>query len=123
MPRAPASPPAARAALLILWVGLAAAIALRRAGPAEELRLPDRPVPPVTIDLNRDPWPRLILIEGIGESLARRIVAAREERGGFRDLQEVQALPGVPDGAIERARPWLRLGAPDAAVPPPRAER
>jgi hypothetical protein len=98
------------AALIVLWLALALAVVARRMGPAEESRLEDRPVPPVTIDLNNDPWPRLLLIEGIGEALARRIVAAREECGGFSDLAEVQALPGVPDDAIERARPWLRLG-------------
>ncbi len=99
-----------RGALLLLWIALALTISARRPGPADGVRLPDRPVPPVTIDLNRDPWPRLLLIEGIGEALAKRIVRAREEHGGFSDLAEVQAIPGVPDGAIERARPWLRLG-------------
>lgn len=95
---------------MLLWLLLSLAVVARRSERAERAQLPDLPVAPVTIDLNRDPWPRLLLIEGIGESLARRIVAAREERGGFADLAEVQALPGVPDDAIERARPWLRLG-------------
>jgi len=106
----------ARAALLGLWLLLALAVLLRRPERGEETRLPDRAHPPVTIDLNRDPWPRLLLIEGIGEALARRIVAAREERGGFAEIAEVQALPGVPDEAIERARPWLWLGPRAAAA-------
>jgi hypothetical protein len=106
-----------RAALALLWLLLLIAVALRRPESADETRLPDRPVPPVTVDLNSDPWPRLLLIDGIGESLARRIVRAREERGGFADLAEVQALPGVPDDAIERARPWLSLGPRGATRP------
>jgi hypothetical protein len=111
----------ARAALVILWLLLLLAIVARRPERPGAVRLPDRTFPPVTIDLNRDPWPRLLLIEGIGESLARRIVAAREERGGFAEFAEVQALPGVPDDAIERARPWLRLGprvAAEGFLPP-----
>ncbi|HIA28104.1 MAG TPA: helix-hairpin-helix domain-containing protein, partial [Planctomycetes bacterium] len=62
---------------------------------------------PVIVDLNVDPWPRLMLIEGIGEVLARRIVAQRQGRGEYRCLEEVMALRGVPDGALERAQQWL----------------
>lgn len=65
------------------------------------------PLPPVVIDLNSDPWPRLMLIEGIGEVLARRIASRREGLGGFRCLEEVMALEGIPDPPLLRARRWL----------------
>ena len=97
-------------ALLAVWGILAFTIAARRPAPADIRHLPDPPTAPLTIDLNRDPWPRLLLIEGIGEALAQRIVRAREESGGFDNLAEVKAIPGIPDNAIERARPWLTLG-------------
>ena len=101
-------------ALLAVWGILAFTIAARRPGPAEFRTLPDVATAPVTIDLNRDPWPRLLLIEGIGEALARRIVHAREETGGFESFDQVKAIPGIPDGAIDRARPWLTLGPRDS---------
>ena len=106
---------------ILLWSAVAILIAARRPEPAPFIPGPNEGVEPVLLDLNRDPWPRLTLIEGIGEALARRIVTARDERGGFETLEEVMALPGIPDGAIERARPWLRL-SPRTNVPPPADE-
>ena len=98
-------------ALCAVWGILALTIAARRPDPQALRDLPDRPLAPLTIDLNRDPWPRLLLIEGIGEALAQRIVRAREASGGFRTFDEVKAIPGIPDGAIDRALPWLVLGS------------
>ncbi len=96
--------------LVAVWGILAILVAGKRFDRAE-IRV-DRgpPQPPVTIDLNSDPWPRLLLIEGIGEKLAQRIVAARHERGGFQSLEEVKELPGIPDRVIDAARDWLTLG-------------
>ncbi|MCA8963022.1 MAG: helix-hairpin-helix domain-containing protein [Planctomycetes bacterium] len=64
------------------------------------------------IDLNSASWEQLVLLPGIGETLARRIVEARERRGGFRNLEEVMALPGVPDRPFQRARSYITLRGP-----------
>ena len=98
------------AAYLGLWVVLLIIIIARRAPEVEVVvERGVNPAPPFVIDLNRDPWHQLTLIDGIGETLARRIVRAREERGGFQSLEEVMALPGVPDRSLTEARQWLKV--------------
>lgn len=70
---------------------------------------PTRPVPFV-IDVNRDSWETLTLIEGIGPSLAQKIVAARADRGRFDSWREVMDLPGIPDRPFQEYREYLTLG-------------
>ncbi len=95
--------------LVVVWSVLAIFVVGKRIDRAE-IRVHRSPSQqPVTIDLNVDPWPRLLLIDGIGEKLAQRIVSARHERGGFQSLEEVMELPGIPDRAIDSARDWLTL--------------
>ena len=111
-----------RGAFVLIWGTLTLLLWLRATEPgAEPIIERAAHSPPVLIDLNRDPWPRLMLLEGIGETLAQRIIAARETQGGFATLEEVQAIPGIPDEVIERARPWLVLGEvePRVSAPPP----
>ncbi|MCI0651806.1 MAG: helix-hairpin-helix domain-containing protein [Planctomycetes bacterium] len=95
---------------LILWGVLALVVVLRK---VEEhslrVRSQGTATPAFAIDLNRDPWERLALIDGVGEKLARRIAGVRAERGGFRSFAEVLEIPGVPDRKLEEARPWLTL--------------
>jgi DNA uptake protein ComE-like DNA-binding protein len=47
------------------------------------------------LDLNACDWPELCLVPGISETLARRIVDARRELGAFRDLNDLQRVPGI----------------------------
>ncbi|MFN0057525.1 MAG: helix-hairpin-helix domain-containing protein [Planctomycetota bacterium] len=97
-------------AYLLLWGLLFGIVWWRRApAPGVENLPPAAPRAEFRIYLNSDGWERIALIEGIGESLARKIVAARVERGGFRSLQEVKDLPGVPDRPFDDAAPYLTL--------------
>jgi competence protein ComEA len=59
------------------------------------------------IDINRADWPELALMPEIGEQLARRIVADREEHGPFRDLADLQRVRGIGPRTLERMRPYL----------------
>lgn len=77
----------------------------------------EKPLSPVVVDFNSDPWPRLMLVEGIGEVLAQRIVDSRDALGGFRCLEDVMALEGIPDPPLLRAREWL-LPKPCLEQPP-----
>ena len=52
------------------------------------------PGPPV-VDLNRATAEELDALPGIGPGLAQRIVAFREERGGFRAPEELATVPGI----------------------------
>jgi competence protein ComEA len=64
------------------------------------------------IDVNHADWPELALMPDIGEQLARRIIADREERGAFRDLADLRRIRGIGPKTLESMRPYL-LPIPD----------
>lgn len=49
----------------------------------------------IPLDLNRASAGDLCLISGIGESLAREIIAYRERRKGFRSVDELRGVKGM----------------------------
>jgi competence protein ComEA len=59
------------------------------------------------IDVNHADWPELALMPNIGEQLARRIVADRQERGAFRDLADLRRVRGIGPKTLESMRPFL----------------
>ena len=61
-----------------------------------------------TIDVNEAEWPEFTVLPGVGETLARRIVETRQERGGYRDLTELRTVRGIGPRTLERIRPYLR---------------
>jgi len=71
---------------------------------------------PVRIDINAAPWHEWMLLEGVGEARARAIVAHRERCGGFRAIEDLAAVPGLPAGWLDQARPFLELGAPHSTA-------
>jgi competence protein ComEA len=48
-----------------------------------------------TVNLNTATTDQLDALPGIGPSLAQRIVAYREQHGGFRTVDELQKVPGI----------------------------
>ena len=61
---------------------------------AQEEILPDLS----PLDLNRATAEELAALPGIGAELAGRIVACREERGGFGSVEELMEVPGIGEG-------------------------
>ena len=55
---------------------------------------------PITfhLDINRAAWPEWTLLPGIGETLAKRIVASRESDGPFRNHADVMRVHGIGRG-------------------------
>jgi competence protein ComEA len=53
--------------------------------------------------------------------LAGRIATARDERGGFRAVDDLRSVPGVGPARLERLKPWVRVedDNPPAAEPAP----
>jgi competence protein ComEA len=49
----------------------------------------------IPLDLNRVSIEDLCLVPGIGESLAREIVAYRERRKGFQSVDELKNVKGI----------------------------
>ena len=59
------------------------------------------------IDVNEADWPELCLMPGIGEQLAKRIVADRVEHGPFRDLNDLRRVRGIGPRTLEGMKPYL----------------
>jgi len=59
------------------------------------------------IDVNEAQWPELALMPDIGPELARRIVSDREERGPFRDLDDLRRVRGIGPRTLEAMKPYL----------------
>lgn len=59
------------------------------------------------VDLNRADWPELVLLPGVGEKLAKAIVAQREQQGGFRSNAEIMQIRGIAEGKFAVLEPYL----------------
>jgi competence protein ComEA len=68
-----------------------------------------------TVDVNRATWVEWAQFEGIGETLAKRIVADREARGPFADIEDVQRVKGIGPKKFTDMRPHLSF-EPTAAT-------
>jgi len=73
----------------------------------------ETPTPGYQIDLNSATWPELTQLDGIGPSLAQRIVEDRERDGPFRSVGELTRVKGLGPKLLERNRRWLRAGSQD----------
>lgn len=63
---------------------------------------------PLKIDINSANWIEFLQLDGIGETLARRIVADRDERGPFQSVEDLVRVRGLGEKMIERFRPFLQ---------------
>lgn len=59
------------------------------------------------IDVNSATWVEWMQLEGIGDVLARRIVANLDENGPFTSIDNVQRVPGVGPKTLDAIRPHL----------------
>src|SRR5439155_8101410 len=59
------------------------------------------------IDLNGADHVELLQLPSVGENLARKIEAYREEHGGFREVNELIQVHGIGPATLERLRPWV----------------
>src|SRR5688572_31291021 len=80
----------------------------RHAARAQRLARPLRPGE--TIDLNTASADEIARLPRIGMSLAKRIVQDRTTRGAFRDLAELDRVPGVGPALLDRLSEWVAFG-------------
>ena len=117
------SPLVARAeqvVLVVLALAVVAGVAWRVADywrigaePIEVVPPPEGPT--FRINVNQADWVTLSLVPGVGETLAKRIVDKRQERGGkFDSLNDLKVVTGIGDKILEKLRPYLSLGDPNA---------
>lgn len=69
---------------------------------------------PALIDLNRASAAELEALDGIGPTLARRIVDHRTAHGPFRTVDELLAVRGIGPRLVARIRPQVAAGPPQA---------
>lgn len=77
--------------------------------PGRPVEVAGRPTPPAVarIDIRTAPWYVWTLLDGVGEVRARRIVEHRVRAGGFRSLEDLRGVPGLPRGWLARVREYL----------------
>ena len=63
----------------------------------------------VGVEVNTASASLLSYVAGIGPALARGLVHARDERGGFRSRQELRRVPRLGERAFEQAAGFLRI--------------
>lgn len=59
------------------------------------------------LDINAATWVEWMQLERIGETLARRIVADRDQRGPFESIDAVQRVDGIGPKTLAALRPHL----------------
>lgn len=62
------------------------------------------------LDLNRATAAELELLPGIGPTAAARIVAFREQIGGYRHVEELARVKGIGEKTLARLRPLVFVG-------------
>lgn len=71
-----------------------------------------------SLDINSASWVEWAQLDGIGEKLAKRIVADRDERGPFRDANDVGRVRGIHFKQLESMKPFLRGGSATEVASP-----
>lgn len=67
------------------------------------------------IQLNQATATELQILPGVGPTTAARILARRDERGAFSDLEELLEIRGIGPKTLEKIAPHLSLGQSGAA--------
>ena len=59
------------------------------------------------VDLNLAPWQELVLLPGVGETLAMRIIESREADGPFVEPADLLRVHGIGPATLDRLLPYL----------------
>ena len=61
------------------------------------------------IDINSAEWIEWVQMQGIGETLATRIIEDREQNGPFESIDDLRRVKGIGPKTIEKLRPWISV--------------
>jgi competence protein ComEA len=103
---------------LAFFLGVASSVLIARAASFHASRPTERQDAAVvqTIDLNRATKAELLQLPGVGEHLAEDILAVREQRGGFHDVDDLREVKGIGPMRLERIRPHVRVEGANVTV-------
>lgn len=59
------------------------------------------------VDVNQAEWAELILLPGVGPTLAQRLIDDRRERGEFLSVDELMRIRGIGQRTLQRIRPYV----------------
>ncbi len=76
----------------------------------EPMNMPKRLALGIPIDINRLSIAEMMLVPGIGEKTAERILEYRAENGPFRSLDDLTEVKGIKEKRLEKLRPFLCVG-------------
>jgi competence protein ComEA len=62
------------------------------------------------VDINEAGEKELMTVRGIGETLAKRIVAFREEHGPYNRAEDLMKVQGIGEKSFEKIRPYITVG-------------
>lgn len=65
---------------------------------------------PKSVNINTATWEELASLPGIGEVLAKRIVAYRENKGPFQALTDLLKVEGIGEKKLEKILDGITLG-------------
>ena len=63
----------------------------------------------IPISLNRETEEGLTAIPGIGPQTARIIIMERQQRGGFKSVDEIISIKGIGERTFQKMKPFLTL--------------
>lgn len=64
-----------------------------------------------TLEVNTSRWEELLDVEGIGDTLAMRIVESRDADGPFETIDELTRVRGIGEKSLAKMRRSLRVDA------------
>ncbi len=74
-----------------------------------------QPGPSKVLDLNRASLDDIEALPGIGPVLAQRVIDYRASAGKFKSVEELRQVKGIGAKKLERLRPFVAVGTPDAS--------
>lgn len=61
------------------------------------------------ININQASKEELMLLDGVGETIAERIIAYRQEKGMFQDILEMQNVKGIGEKTYAEIAPYITI--------------
>ncbi len=61
------------------------------------------------ININEAPKEELMLLDGVGEAIAERIIAYRQEKGMFQNILEIQNVKGIGEKTYAEIAPYITV--------------